>query len=179
MTSSDNTATYGIPVLSDRGIVDTRYSLKQLENRSKRYASVLKKVIFLLFLVQLLDIQQGGHSGVSQVQDALKTAFYPKIPHHTIQQIFTWIQVKVQKVWTPTVCGDGLCTFPFEFPSYGRLGCEVDCGYEINLVSRTVVIQAAFPKELAQYATTLLVSVAWNFCLKDEKRISAGMDALC
>ncbi|KAK3247091.1 hypothetical protein CYMTET_43403 [Cymbomonas tetramitiformis] len=67
MTSSDNTTTYGIPVLSDRGIVDTRYSLKQLENRSKRYASVLKKVIFLLFLVQLLDIQQGGHSGVSQV----------------------------------------------------------------------------------------------------------------
>ncbi|KAK3267506.1 hypothetical protein CYMTET_23941 [Cymbomonas tetramitiformis] len=60
-----------------------------------------------------------------------------------------------------------------------RLGCEVDCGYEINLVSRTVVIQAAVPKELAQYATTLLVSVAWNFCLKDEKRISAGMDALC
>ncbi|KAK3283391.1 hypothetical protein CYMTET_8907 [Cymbomonas tetramitiformis] len=99
----------------------TRYRLQQLEYSSKRYASVLEKIISLLFLFLLLGlIQQGGSVGDSQVQDALKDAVEPRMTEHTLEQICTWIEYQVQTIWTPTICADGVCTVPFEFPSYGR-----------------------------------------------------------
>ncbi|KAK3289351.1 hypothetical protein CYMTET_3212 [Cymbomonas tetramitiformis] len=133
-----------------------------------------------------------------RVQYAQKFAFEPKATHHTLEQIITWVQRKVQQIWKPTICGDGVCTAPFEFPSYGRFGCKVDCGHEMYLASRTAVLQATIPEELAPSATQLLARwarreetvsarilgargqrVAWNFCLKDTSRSAAGMDDLC
>ncbi|KAK3271892.1 hypothetical protein CYMTET_19784, partial [Cymbomonas tetramitiformis] len=92
----------------------------QLGKSSKRYASILEKIIFLLILFLFLGIQQGGSVGDSQVQDALKDAVEPRMTEHALEQIFTGIEYQVQTIWTSTICGDGVCTVPFEFPSYGR-----------------------------------------------------------
>lgn len=61
-----------------------------------------------------------------------------------IDQVYSWLrQSVVQPIWTARVCGDGFCERPFEFPAYGRWGCEVDCG-SADTVSVAVVVSADY-----------------------------------
>ncbi len=40
----------------------------------------------------------------------------------------------VMVVWgtQPTVCGNGVCEGPDEYPGFGRFGCQEDCGRHFN-----------------------------------------------
>ena len=43
------------------------------------------------------------------------------------QEIIDWASGVVGTLWTDAICGDGVCSEPFEFPEYGRFGCKADC----------------------------------------------------
>ncbi|CAI5951937.1 unnamed protein product [Closterium sp. NIES-64] len=34
----------------------------------------------------------------------------------------------LQTLWADPTCGDGSCDRPFQFPAFGRFGCQADCG---------------------------------------------------
>lgn len=48
-------------------------------------------------------------------------------------------------VWRNPVCGDGVCTAPFEYPQFGPFGCLADCGPSSVGTTRVVVhIEASY-----------------------------------
>lgn len=34
--------------------------------------------------------------------------------------------------WKDPVCGDSTCEYPWEFPAFGRFGCEVRLGKDVR-----------------------------------------------
>ncbi|KAK3287540.1 hypothetical protein CYMTET_4962 [Cymbomonas tetramitiformis] len=132
---------------------EVRDRLRFLKILSKRYAAVFKQIVFLAFTIQILLMQRGGE--IPKVQRAHNIALESNTKYLSTTQYVSWLHQKVQTIWKPVLCGDNICTEPFEFPSYGRLGCEADCGYETNLLSRTIIIKAKIPDDLVRYSSIL------------------------
>lgn len=79
----------------------------------------------------------GGGGGAAPPLDA-DAAF------STPAQALSWLREGiVRPIWTPRVCGDGACQSPYEYPAYGRFGCEVDCG-RADTQSVAVVVSTDF-----------------------------------
>ncbi|KAK3255903.1 TRP-like ion channel Pkd2, partial [Cymbomonas tetramitiformis] len=56
-------------------------------------------------------------------------------------EITGWLDTQVQQIWQIEECGDGTCAEPVEFPGYGSVGCQADCGAERNLRPMVVVVK--------------------------------------
>ncbi|CAI5983985.1 unnamed protein product [Closterium sp. NIES-65] len=67
----------------------------------------------------------------------------------------------LQTLWADPTCGDGSCDRPFQFPAFGRFGCEADCGTFPNLTS--VIIRFSSHLDTQQAAD----ESSWNLCMVD------------
>ncbi|CAI5484985.1 unnamed protein product [Closterium sp. Yama58-4] len=65
----------------------------------------------------------------------------------------------LQSLWTDPVCGDGSCERPFQYPAFGRFGCEADCGTFPNLTSIVVRFSSQLDTQHAADETS------WNLCM--------------
>ncbi|CAI5990860.1 unnamed protein product [Closterium sp. NIES-64] len=65
----------------------------------------------------------------------------------------------LQSLWADPTCGTGLCERPFQYPAFGRFGCEADCGIFPNLTS--VVIRLSSQLDTQQAAD----ESSWNLCM--------------
>ncbi|CAI5517575.1 unnamed protein product [Closterium sp. Naga37s-1] len=65
----------------------------------------------------------------------------------------------LQKLWRDPTCGSGTCDRPFQYPAFGRFGCEADCGIFPNLTS--VVIRLSSQLDTQQAAD----ESSWNLCM--------------
>ena len=93
-------------------------------------------------------------------------------------EILDWVVTAVAPVWVNTVCGDGACDAPFEFPAYGRFGCRADCGVERSLSTIMLNVRANFMDDT--YSPSALTSAAsWNMCRRDEEAHKAGYADRC
>ena len=78
-----------------------------------------------------------------------------------------------------------MCDTPFEFPAYGDKGCKSDCGLHTSTVGPLypvmVLLKGDFAKSVlgSGSAASLASSVTWNLCLRDEKRLEAGLSDVC
>lgn len=88
---------------------------------------------------------------------------------------------QVSGTWKVQSCGDGVCDLPFEFPAYGDLGCQADCGSELDLHPIVVVLQGDFSHSPlgSSQGTNLMSSVSWNLCRVDQDRTDAGLPDMC
>ncbi|KAK3278968.1 hypothetical protein CYMTET_13127 [Cymbomonas tetramitiformis] len=79
---------------------------------------------------------------------------------------FTWLEYQVTTVWQDPFCGDGTCNAPIEFPSFGRFGCQVDCGQDPTNEDVLVRIQATFYDDRLDMAEMYMLAddVSWNLC---------------
>ncbi|CAI5484977.1 unnamed protein product, partial [Closterium sp. Yama58-4] len=66
----------------------------------------------------------------------------------------------LQQFWQDPPCGDGTCDQPFEFPAFGRFGCEADCGTFPNLTSVSIHFTTSFSSPEA------LAWSSWNLCMQ-------------
>lgn len=73
----------------------------------------------------------------------------------------------------------GKCEYPWEFPAFGRFGCESDCGTSANTTKIAVNIRADFTGHPTISPRVLMSSVRWNLCLNDEERTARGEADLC
>lgn len=73
----------------------------------------------------------------------------------------------------------GQCEWPWEFPAYGRFGCESDCGRDLNTTNIAVNIKANFVGHPSISPRVLMSSVRWNLCLNDQERTARGEADLC
>ena len=65
----------------------------------------------------------------------------------TIDGVYDFIEgALIEPTFKDTVCGDGLCQSPDEFSSFGRFGCEADCGQypRQNMTKVIIALQASF-----------------------------------
>ncbi|CAI5516638.1 unnamed protein product [Closterium sp. Naga37s-1] len=73
---------------------------------------------------------------------------------------YSWLNTSiVQSLWADLTCGDGTCHHPFQFPAFGRFGCQADCGTFPNLTS--VVVRLSSQLDTQQAAD----ESSWNLCM--------------
>ncbi|CAI6004771.1 unnamed protein product [Closterium sp. NIES-65] len=65
----------------------------------------------------------------------------------------------LQKLWVDPTCGSGTCDRPFQYPAFGRFGCEADCGIFPSLTS--IVIRLSSQLDTQQAAD----ESSWNLCM--------------
>ena len=44
-------------------------------------------------------------------------------------------------MWRDSVCGNGVCEGPYEFPAFMQFGCEVGCGRDPAVLDVVLVLQ--------------------------------------
>ena len=52
--------------------------------------------------------------------------FAGTIPSNTL--FYDWLGGVVTEMFPATICGNGICEYPDEYPGFGRFGCVSDCG---------------------------------------------------
>lgn len=71
-------------------------------------------------------------------------------------------------LWDDPVCGDGVCSFPVEFPAFGSFGCIADCGLSTVPTSTvTVSITAAYRQNSVvtqSMQEAFVAATSWNLC---------------
>ncbi|CAI5468681.1 unnamed protein product [Closterium sp. Yama58-4] len=73
---------------------------------------------------------------------------------------YSWLNATiVQSLWADPTCGDGSCDRPFQFPAFGRFGCEADCGMFPNLTSVVVRFSSHLDTQQA------IDESSWNLCM--------------
>ncbi|GIL78617.1 hypothetical protein Vretimale_6215 [Volvox reticuliferus] len=82
-------------------------------------------------------------------------------------------------IWKDPVCGDGNCEWPWEFPSWGRFGCQADCGQNDKTTPIVVNVRADFTGHPTISSSVLMNNAKWNLCLEDEARRKRGEADLC
>ncbi|KAK3239988.1 hypothetical protein CYMTET_50126 [Cymbomonas tetramitiformis] len=94
-----------------------------------------------------------------------------------------WLKDQIENAWKDPVCGDGICHTPHEFASFGRFGCNVDCGKAKDVLPVLIFVQIDLrevDKQLPQgVADQLRKRVSWNVCMRDADILAPGMAEVC
>lgn len=118
-----------------RTILFLAEQFKAREERKRKYADLALSVMyaFLYFSVVLL---QKRPTDAFRMNSAL-ASFAPTgsgvspVSLDGASGVTAWLRRTVGDIWTEPVCGDGVCSFPTEFPAWGselQNGCRRDCG---------------------------------------------------
>lgn len=95
-------------------------------------------------------------------------------------QVLEYLGSKVLlPIWQDPVCGDGQCEFPWEYPAWGRFGCQADCGRNMNTTRIAIIIRADFTGHPSISPRALMLKASWNLCLNDPVRRQRGEADLC
>ncbi|GJP56726.1 hypothetical protein CLOM_g15778 [Closterium sp. NIES-68] len=124
---------------------------------------------FLLLMALFITIVylQADSSRSYQVTSAhsvlIPTGFAPDSSNRFAgaSDFYGWLNGSIiQQFWQDPPCGDGLCDQPFEFPAFGRFGCEADCGTFPNLTAVSIHFTTSFTSAEA------LAAASWNLCMQ-------------
>ncbi|CAL6333808.1 unnamed protein product [Bathycoccus prasinos] len=144
------------------------------------FTNILQFFLFFVLYCTMLYRQTMPFESYG-VQSSIIRILHPKVGS-TLDTgyVYDWLsQEVVNHIWTDSVCGDNVCQRPYEFPSYGRFGCKVDCGIATNLIRVLLHIQTKFDHSQAIGALELMSQAKWNLCLKDPGRSENDIPHLC
>eukprot|EP00241_Pyramimonas_parkeae_P014849 CAMPEP_0114310634 /NCGR_PEP_ID=MMETSP0059-20121206/19361_1 /TAXON_ID=36894 /ORGANISM="Pyramimonas parkeae, Strain CCMP726" /LENGTH=1600 /DNA_ID=CAMNT_0001434685 /DNA_START=69 /DNA_END=4871 /DNA_ORIENTATION=+ len=86
----------------------------------------------------------------------------PRATFYKDTAIYDWLEGIMQKHWEELKCGDGVCNHPLEYRSFGRFGCQADCGAHNSTFVR-FVLMANLKSDAA------LSEVTFNLCNREEQ----------
>lgn len=95
--------------------------------RVQGYVHLLQFMLYLGLFMTMLCLQRNA-STAHQVHSTIVQAVRPGELRNGAD-VLEYLEEQVTLYWRPSTCGDGICEAPFEFASYGRFGCSVDCGF--------------------------------------------------
>lgn len=95
--------------------------------RVQAYANLMQFMVFLVLFLTMLTLQRDA-TAAQHVHSTIVQAVQPG-ELHSRAEVLEYLESQVALYWRSATCGDGLCEAPFEFASYGRFGCSVDCGF--------------------------------------------------
>jgi len=137
-------------------------------NRRDDYMNLAGFCIFGFLYLTVLIYQRTSNEayGVTSVLETIVPA--AKIMS-TRDEVFSWLEETVTKVWTDPDCGDGVCDAPIEFPGYDRFGCSADCGSVLeaykNISGLHVDLYYDFSNQPGALSSVEgLSTVSWNLC---------------
>lgn len=151
----------------------------EIQQRNSHYLRLLLALVFVSFYFLVVYWQADVESKYA-VASSVSQSFLVTLPIK-IENIGVFLRLAINSVWTDINCGNGFCDAPYEFPQFGHLGCQEDCGKETNLVNLLVVIEGNFGNSaLGEMASEgLRASASWNLCFEDPERSEYGLEDLC
>ncbi len=148
----------------------------QQKERKKNYVSLFSFIIFVCFYLTILFLQRKAGEAY-RLTSTLNSVLIPQKKELTSsQEIIDWASGVVSTLWTDAICGDGVCSDPFEFPEYGRFGCKADCLRWIELMNVTEVqldlyYNFTHPRGSVN-PVDLQADATWNLCPKEQDEIT-------
>eukprot|EP00892_Ulva_mutabilis_P009550 jgi/Ulvmu1/6968/UM033_0025.1 len=148
-----------------------------------RYRRVLWYSLFVTVYLIVLYLQASAYKSadvVSTLRNALMVDGQLSMTFSNEDEVLAYIGNKILlPTWKDPVCGDGQCEYPWEYPAFGRFGCQSDCGVDTNTTKIAVNIRANFVGHPSISPRVLMSSVRWNLCLNDPARTARGEPDLC
>lgn len=153
---------------------DIRALYQKRIQRKSHYLELFAFLLYSCMYLAILFLQRQAYSAY-EVNFTMVNNFVPSDGDEPAQamggqeDIYLWLQGLLDNTWSDPVCGDGTCEFPYEFPSYGRFGCQADCGRlattEPDAAQLRIEIYADFTHYSSSLsATELMVKSSWNLC---------------
>ncbi|CAI6004773.1 unnamed protein product, partial [Closterium sp. NIES-65] len=138
-----------------------------LQQRVQHYRDLGGFVVLMALFITILYLQADS-SRSYEITSAHAVLFPPGMSQDASNtfngpdDFYSWLNTSiVQTLWADPTCGDGSCDRPFQFPAFGRFGCEADCGTFPNLTS--VIIRFSSHLDTQQAAD----ESSWNLCMVD------------
>jgi hypothetical protein len=105
---------------------------KRLQRRSDYYSTIVLFVFGCVFFATIC-MQMNASQGFS-IENPLLRAYIGDLDAESYvinraEDILDWLDTAVVgAAFEDAQCGNGQCEEPFEYPGFGRFGCEADCG---------------------------------------------------
>ncbi|CAI5983991.1 unnamed protein product [Closterium sp. NIES-65] len=138
-----------------------------LQQRVQHYRDLGGFVVLMALFITILYLQADS-SRSYEITAAHAVLFPPGMSQDSantfagLDDFYNWLNTSiVQSLWADPTCGDGSCDRPFQFPAFGRFGCEADCGTFPNLT--TVVVRFSSHLDTQQAVD----GSSWNLCMVD------------
>ncbi|KAK3268516.1 hypothetical protein CYMTET_22988 [Cymbomonas tetramitiformis] len=147
-------------------LIEVDISLRDL------YLTLVLSICTFTMYLAVMYLQYQDMGGFEMVSTTTK-ALVPPIN----APFMLWLKTQIMKVWIDPECGDGICDSPYEFPSFGRFGCQADCSAATDTRDVLIYLEADFDNlniESAQLKEDLSKRVRWNVCSK-----SNGLPVVC
>lgn len=164
------------PKVHKRIVENLYFAYKMRKERKKNYVSLFSFIIFVCFYLTILFLQRKAGEAY-RLTSTLNSVLIPQKKELTSsQEIIDWASGVVSTLWTDAICGDGVCSDPFEFPEYGRFGCKADCLRWIELMNVTEVqldlyYNFTHPRGSVN-PVDLQADATWNLCPKEQDEIT-------
>ncbi|KAK3286858.1 hypothetical protein CYMTET_5603, partial [Cymbomonas tetramitiformis] len=141
-------------------LAHARHELKSGIASRAGTATLFAQLCLFAFYFTVLNLQWAREPGL-ELQSVHSSVLHPRGT-----EFFPWLKTQILEVWTDPICGNGRCETPYEYPSYGRFGCEYDCGKENATYSILVKIKVDFSAYSSDYNINnqLREVAAWNLC---------------
>ncbi|CAI5484993.1 unnamed protein product [Closterium sp. Yama58-4] len=136
-----------------------------LQQRVQHYRDLGGFVVLMALFITILYLQADS-SRSYEITAAHAVLFPPGMSQDASNtfngpdDFYSWLNTSiVQTLWADPTCGDGSCDRPFQFPAFGRFGCQADCGTFPNLTS--IVIRFSSHLDTQQAVD----DSSWNLCM--------------
>jgi hypothetical protein len=164
------------PKVHKRIVENLYFAYKMRKERKKNYVSLFSFILFVCFYLTILFLQRKAGEAY-RLTSTLNSVLIPQKKELTSsQEIIDWASGVVGTLWTDAICGDGVCSEPFEFPEYGRFGCKADCLRWIERMNVTEVqldlyYNFSHPRGSVN-PVDLQADATWNLCPKEQDEIT-------
>lgn len=137
-------------------------------NRRSDYLNLAGFLCFGLIYLTVLIFQRTAPEAYG-VTSVLETVAPEKKVLSTRNEVFSWLESTVTKIWNEPDCGDGICEAPVEFPGYDRFGCKADCGSVLDAYKNISGLHVDLYYDFTNQPGALsfvdgLPTVSWNLC---------------
>ncbi|KAK3252412.1 TRP-like ion channel Pkd2 [Cymbomonas tetramitiformis] len=144
------------------------------------YLQLFKHVAIFWFYIWILSLHFKAQDSFPTVSSLAERV----LPPQRGVEFMDWFKTMIWTVWDDNVCGDGICVPPHEFPSFGRFGCQADCGNETDVATVMIYFEVGFfdvhdQTISADTANDLRKSCKWNVCMRDESRMAKKLPEVC
>lgn len=153
---------------------------------ARKYRHVAWYSLFVAAYMVVLYLQADAYKS-AEVVTTLKNAFTPEggdgvstVTFKSENEVLNYIGQKILlPIWKDPICGDGNCEWPWEFPAWGRFGCQADCGINANVTDVVVNVRADFTGHPTISPRVLMTNARWNLCKEDVQRRQLGQADIC
>ncbi|CAI7792460.1 unnamed protein product [Closterium sp. NIES-53] len=136
-----------------------------LQQRVQHYRDLGGFVVLMALFITILYLQADS-SRSYEITAAHAVLFPPGMRQDASNtfngpdDLYSWLNTSIiQSLWRDPACGTGSCDRPFQYPAFGRFGCQADCGIFPNLTS--IVIRLSSQLDTQQAAD----ESSWNLCM--------------